>query len=196
MLERPSEPPNEMNENDLLQSVARGERAAFETLFVRYQPQVSRFVSRMTRRHDLVEEIVNDTMMVVWQKADSFRGDSRPSSWILGIAYRTALKRLGRLQRRPEDELTESVVPVDPEEPELILSRAEGQREVHLALERLSPEHRAVIELTFFHGLSYREIARVVDCPENTVKTRMFHARKRLKRVLVALRGTPRRRTS
>ena len=179
-----------LDDSDLLKRIIRGDRVAFETVFHRYQPQLKRFVGRLTSRHDLAEEIANDTWVVVWQRADRFRGESKLSSWILGIAYRTALKRLARLARSREDELTETVQPVDHDEPEAALVRAAAQAEkqelVQGALKCLSPEHRAVVELAFFHGLSYKQIAQNVGCPENTVKTRMFHARKRLKRLLRA----------
>ena len=176
------------DESELIRRVAAGDRAAFETAYRLYHPKLTRFVARLTRRSDLIEEIVNDTMVVVWQKADRFRGESQPTSWVLGIAYRTALKRLRRLSRRPEEELTEELRLVDPREPETSLANRQMQRlarqRVRRALGRLSPEHRAVVELTFFENYAYRQIADIVGCPVNTVKTRMFHARKRLGRLL------------
>ena len=103
---------------------------------------------------------------------------------MLGIAYRTALKRLRQVARRPEEELTQDAMPVDREQPDAALSRRQGKARIRTALDKLSPEHRAVIELTFFDDCSYQEVAEIVGCPENTVKTRMFHARRRLKRLL------------
>ncbi len=172
----------------LLERVAGGDHEAFEILFHRYRPRISRFAARLTSRRDILDEVVNDTLLVVWQKAAGFRGDSRPSSWIFGIAYRTTLKKLGRTLRVKEQELSADVDPVDSEEPETLMSRRQSRESIRRALRSLSPEHRAVVELTFFEGLSYPEIARIVGCPHNTVKTRMFHARRRLKRVLSNLR--------
>jgi len=168
----------------MIRRVAAGDRLAFETAYRYYHPKLTRFVSRLTWRSDLVEEVVNDTMVVVWQKADRFRGDSRPSSWVLGIAYRTALKRLRKIGRMPEEEISESLRLVDPDEPEASLSRQQEGQRVRRALGRLSTEHRAVVDLAFFGDYAYREIADIIGCPVNTVKTRMFHARKRLERLL------------
>ncbi len=184
---------------DLIRAVATGDRQAFVRFYDRYRRKIAGFVSRLTWRTDVVEETVNDTMVAVWQGAGGFRGGSRVSTWVMGIAYRTALKRLRHVARRPEEELTDrSMPPVATEQPDAALARAQGSARIRAALDKLSSariraaldklssEHRAVIELTFYHDCSYREIAVIVGCPENTVKTRMFHARRRLKRLLGA----------
>ncbi len=168
----------------LIRRVADGNRQAFEQFYGRYGAKLTRFVSRLTWRPDIVEESVNDTMVVVWQTADRFRGDSQVSTWVFGIAYRTALKRLQKISRHPEEELAEMADPIERDHPEVKLAQRERRERVRKSLDQLSPEHRAVIELTFFENRSYQEIAEIVGCPENTVKTRMFHARKRLKRLL------------
>jgi RNA polymerase sigma-70 factor (ECF subfamily) len=173
---------------DLIRAVVAGDQQAFVQFYERYRRTIARFVSRLTWRSDVVEETVNDTMVAVWQGADGFRGGSRVSTWVLGIAYRTALKRLRHVARRPEQELTDrSMPPVATERPDAALARAQGSARIRMALDKLSPEQRAVIELTFYDDCSYQEIAMIVGCPENTVKTRMFHARRRLKHLL----GTP-----
>ncbi len=172
---------------DLIRAVATGDQRAFVRFYDRYRRKIARFVSRLTWRTDVVEETVNDTMVAIWQGAGNFRGGSRVSTWVMGIAYRTALKRLRHLGRRPEEELTDrSTPPVVTERPDDALARAQGSARIRVVLTQLSPEHRAVIELTFYHDCSYQEIAVIVGCPENTVKTRMFHARRRLRRLLGA----------
>ena len=182
---------------DLIGAVAADDRQAFARFYDRYRRKVARFVSRLTWRTDVVEETVNDTMVAVWQGASRFRGGSRVSTWVMGIAYRTALKRLKQVTRRPEEELNHRTeAPAATEMPDVALSRAQGSARVRVALSKLSPEHRAVIELTFYDDCSYQEVAAIVGCPENTVKTRMFHARRRMKRLLATPgRGivTPRR---
>jgi RNA polymerase sigma-70 factor (ECF subfamily) len=176
------------DEFTLVRRVARGDVAAFEVVYRRYRLRIAGFAGRLTQRPDIIEEVVNDTMVVVWQKAGRFRGRSRLSTWILGIAYRITLKRLRESSRRAraEAELPYEAQPSDLEQPEALLSRRQGQERIRQALLQLSPNHRAVIELTFFEGLSYREISEIVGCPHNTVKTRMFHARRQLKQVLEA----------
>ncbi len=174
------------NDLDLIRAVAAGDRQAFARFYGRYRRKIARFVSRLTWRTDVVEETVNDTMVAVWQGAALFRGGSRVSTWVMGIAYRTTLKRLRYVARRPEEELTDRSTPVATEQPDDALARAQGSARIRVALDRLSPEHRAVVELTFYDDYNYQEIAVIVGCPENTVKTRMFHARRRLKRLLGA----------
>ena len=176
------------DETNLVRRVARGDVEAFEVVYRRYRLRIADFAGRLTRHPDIIEEVVNDTMGVVWQKAGRFRGRSRLSTWILGIAYRITLKRLRAISRRAraEADLPQEAQLSHAEEPEALLSRRQSQERIRQALLQLSPKHRAVIELTFFEGLSYREISEIVGCPRNTVKTRMFHARRHLKQVLEA----------
>jgi RNA polymerase sigma-70 factor (ECF subfamily) len=142
----------------------------------------------MLRHGDLVEEVLNDTLMVVWQRADSFDGRSKLSTWVFGIAYRKALKALSR-QDLPVD-ANEAEEPADPGPgPEQQLGLAQLRVRLAEALAELSPEHRAVVELCYFHDMAYGEIAEVVGCPPETVKTRMFYARRRLRLLLDDLAG-------
>ena len=122
-------------------------------------------------------------MFVVWTDAKKFRGKSAVSSWIFGIAYRKALTALRR-EGRYEAPLRRDVETADPHGS----PRADLEL-IHAGLAGLSPDHRQVIELTYFCGYSYEEIAAIADCPVNTVKTRMFHARRRLKVLLPRLAG-------
>lgn len=165
----------------LLQRVAQADVQAFETLYRGYFPRLHRFLERVTHRVQLVEEILDDTMLVVWQKASSFNGESLVSTWIFSIAYRKALKALRRLDE-PVGEGDESVAE-DPE-PDAALMHAELRERLVDAIGRMSPAHRAVVELTYYQGCAYSEIATIMDCPVDTVKTRMFHARRHLRRLI------------
>jgi RNA polymerase sigma-70 factor (ECF subfamily) len=137
----------------------------------------------MLRRPQLVEEVLNDTMMVVWDRAASYNGASKVSTWVFAIAYRKALRALRRVDEPIEDRQAQSrVAPeADPEEQ---LGRREVQQALLAAMAELSADHRAVVDLTYFHEMGYREIAEIMGCPVDTVKTRMFHARRRLKDLL------------
>ncbi len=136
---------------DLIRAVATGDQQAFVRFYDRYRRKIAGFVSRLTWRTDVVEETVNDTMVAVWQGAALFRGGSRVSTWVMGIAYRTTLKRLRHVARRPEEELTDRATPpVATERPDAALARAQGSARIRVALDKLSPEHRAVIDLTFY----------------------------------------------
>ena len=163
----------------LLEAIAAGERRAFEALYRAYHPRLTRFLDRMTRRPALVEEVLDDTMLVVWRRADRYNGQSKVSTWIFAIAYRTALKALQRLDE-PIDDEAEARASAEPG-PEQRLGEQQLSALLLRALEALSAPQRAVVELCYFHGAGYREIAEIVDCPIDTVKTRMFHARRRLK---------------
>jgi RNA polymerase sigma-70 factor (ECF subfamily) len=172
-------------ELDLIRRVAKGDRDAFAEIYERYYTRLFRFVARLTPSVDIAEEVVNDVMVVVWRTAGRFQEASRPSTWILGIGYRTALKRSRRQRRLGEQELDDEF-PSRQDDAEAVFARREKGWKVQRALEKLSPEHRAVVQLTLFDEFSYAQIAKIVDCPENTVKTRMFHARRHLKRLLNA----------
>jgi RNA polymerase sigma-70 factor (ECF subfamily) len=173
----------------LLKRIALGDRNALREIYATYYHPLLRFIYRITSRLDLAQEGVNDVMLVVWRSADSFGGRSAVSTWIMGIAYRKALKLLAssrrwteRFRGAPFEEALEHSEP-------LAEHSADGELRDLLdeALRHLSAEHRAVIELTYFYGCSYEEIAAIAACPVNTVKTRMFHARAKLKKLLPLL---------
>jgi len=164
--------------------VAAGDRLAFENLFKTYYKRLFGFLFRMVGRPDVAEELANDVMLGVWKGAAGFKGESRLSTWIFGIAHFRALSWLRRTT--PEVVDIEEAGPIEDarEQQEEVLVKESTQEEVRRALKRLSPQHRAVIELTFYQEFSYPEIAAILDCPVNTVKTRMFYARKELREVL------------
>ena len=172
----------------LLERIADGDRGAFETLYRRYHPRLYGYLLRLLRRPELVEEAVDDALFVVWRKAAGFQGASRVSTWIFGIAYRKGLKALARIDRWGSEVAAETVrEPVAEGGPEQDLATSELAREIASALVRLPPDQRAVVEMTYYQNLPYREIAAIMECPVNTVKTRMFHARRRLRELLPVL---------
>ncbi|MEM6943501.1 MAG: sigma-70 family RNA polymerase sigma factor [Pseudomonadota bacterium] len=177
------EPSAESADLALLRATAAGDLQAFERLHRRYHPKVFGFALRLTERFEAAEEVVEDTMMVVWRKASEFRGAARPSTWIFGIAYRIALKARKRLA---VDRLHDEIDPDMPsaqggmETVEMVFERSR----VVAALQRLPLQQRATVELTYYHGYRLSEIAEITDCPLGTVKTRMFHARAKLRELL------------
>jgi len=174
----------------LLHRIAEKDRGAFEELYTIYYRRLFSYLFKLTRRAELVEEVLNDVMLVIWKKAASFDGRSRPSTWIFGIAYHKAMKALAQRRKieQPapgnDDGEREPREAVDQDEPESLLARRELATTLGRALLAISAEQRAVVELTYYYGLSYQEISDVVGCPVNTVKTRMFHARRRLRDLL------------
>jgi RNA polymerase sigma-70 factor (ECF subfamily) len=167
----------------LIARVALGDLAAFETLYRAYHPRLSRFIGLMTHCRTLVEEVVNDTLLVVWKRAAAYNHQCKVSTWIFAIAYRTTLKAK-RVQDDPIDDPDDDQRPSDTAGPE----QQHSDRETRLALARalagLSAEQRGALVLTYFHDLPYGEIAQIVDCPVDNVKTRVFHGRRRLRALL------------
>lgn len=175
-------------ESALLAKVAAGDRDAFRRLYGLYHRRLHRFLMRFTRERGLAEEIINDTMLVVWQNAPEFRGEAQASTWILGIAYRRALKAIERNRvGTPQSEMLAAASLFEPDRIDALSRSAELGDWIDCALTQLSPEHRLVIELAYFLGLSGEEIAEVTSCPLATVKTRMFYGRERLRGILLAL---------
>jgi RNA polymerase sigma-70 factor, ECF subfamily len=168
----------------LLNRIAQQDRDAFRELYFIYHRRLSRFISRLTTRHDLAEEIINDTLWTVWKKAGAFRGASQVSTWILGIAYRQSLTTLRRFSSHMPIEAPpgrETAIAED------VHATSETRDWLGQALEQLPIEQRMVIEFTYFLGHSCEEIATIMSCPVNTVKTRMFYARRKLKASLIDL---------
>lgn len=178
-------PPDAGDELALVDRVRRGDRGAFETIYHRFHRPLGAYLLRLTGRPEAVDELVDDTLLVVWKGAARFDGRSRLSTWIFGIAYRKALKHFER-QRREASHLGEAEgEPVAADEaPDRRHARRELAQQVVAALDHLPAEQRSVVMLTYYQGLSYPEIAAVMDCPLGTVKTRMFHARRKLARLL------------
>jgi RNA polymerase sigma-70 factor, ECF subfamily len=169
-----------------IQQIARGDRTAFERLYRAYQRPLFRYFLHFVHAIELAEELTNDVMIEVWKSAGRFKGRSKPSVWLFGIAYHKAMDALRR-RRPPVVELhavAETIAADARHAPEATAVRESVRSDVAAALATLSAEHRAVLVLTFNHGYAYNEIAQIVGCPVNTVKTRMFYAKKQLKETL------------
>lgn len=160
----------------LIARVAAGDERAFRRLYEKYADRVFRYALTLLRDPHSAEEVVQETMVALWQKANSFRGDSRVSTWIFGIARNQAHSLLRR--RRGEPPPPEPLVLPDP------AAAVDRETRVLAALGKLPPEQREVVVLAFYQGLSYREIARVQGVSENTVKSRMRLAKEKLREAL------------
>jgi len=168
-------------EHQLLRSIADDDREAFTELFGIYHPRLFRFLYRLTHSYSISEELVNDIMLLVWRKASAFRGDSKVSTWIFGIAYRQTMKRLSR-DKHIGLQLTDDTDSIA-DRPAV----TDDENWVREGLRSLPAIHRVTATLVFYVGLSYEEVAQVSDCPVSTVKTRMFHARRKLREILPAI---------
>lgn len=167
-------------EQKLLQRVSDGDRLAFDDLFANYYPRLFAFLFRMTRSHGSAEELANDVMYTLWKDAGNFRGASKVSTWIFGIAYRQSLALLKKRKL--------TVVPFvdDVSSGHDTDRQLENEDWVRHGLELLPPKQKLTVMLVYFLGLSCEETANVSGVPVSTVKTRMFNARKNMKVHLVA----------
>ena len=179
----PGARPDVSDDARLLALVSAGDLHAFEQLYRAYHPRLKRFLANILRRPHLVDEVLNDTMMVVWRQPEKYNGKSKVSTWIYAIAYRKALKALRRRDEPIEDKTADARPSADPG-PEQNVGQRQLQTLLLKAMGELSADHRAVVDLTYFHEIGYREIAEIMECPVDTVKTRMYYARRHLKRVL------------
>jgi RNA polymerase sigma factor (sigma-70 family) len=178
-----------LDEARLIARIATRDLKAFEQLYRIYHPRLTRFLTNLLRRPQLVEEAVDDALMVVWKRPEGYNGESKVSTWIFAIAYRIALKARSRHDEAVEDPQAWSRA--SPEAgPEQDLGNRQIQEILANAMGQLSAEHRTVVDLTYFHEAGYREIAEIMDCPVGTVKTRMHHARRHLKSMLADRFGT------
>lgn len=175
-------------ERALLSRISCGDRDAFRELYLDYHGRLARFLSRVTRHHGEVEEIINDVLLIVWQRARDFRGASRVSTWIFGIAYRCALRSIRRStarSRATELEFKGIEALVDDAS-----RRTEDRQLLDLGLSCLPPEQSLVLILAYRMDYSCEEIAAITACAVNTVKSRMFHARRKL-RTIISAAATP-----
>lgn len=178
------DPRDDKRDRALLQRIAQDRDVqAMEALYIRFRPRLVPFLTRITRDEGLIEEAFNDVMSKVWDNAAQYKGQSKVSSWIFSIAYRICLRMVKKQQRR------ESFVSfVGDALPDVASSEGDPgiqpDRELAQAVKRLSAKHRMVIELCYFEGYALEGIAEIIDCPVNTVKTRLHHARKKLEQYL------------
>jgi RNA polymerase sigma-70 factor (ECF subfamily) len=178
----------------LIERIAKGDRLAMQVLFARHHVRVYRFVLRLVGNQSVAEDLISEVFLDIWRQADRFEGRSAVSTWMLAIAR---FKALSALRKKPEEELDEETAAAieDPEDdPEVAMQKKDKSQVLRKCLEALSPEHREIIDLVYYHEKSVEEVAEIVGIPENTVKTRMFYARKKLAELLKAAgveRGWP-----
>jgi RNA polymerase sigma-70 factor, ECF subfamily len=169
-------------DRDLVRRISCADHDAFQQLYLDYHRRLARFLVRVVRRCDDLEEIINDALLIVWQRAGDFRGASRVSTWIFGIAYRCALKSIRRSKPRSHGITLE----IRDDEPAVkdAFGEAEDRQFLDLALSCLPHEQRLVLVLAYYRDFSCEEIASIVDCPVNTVKSRMFQGRRKLRSII------------
>jgi RNA polymerase sigma-70 factor (ECF subfamily) len=168
----------------LLESIAAGDKFAMQVLFQRHNVRIYRFVLRLTGSESLAEDIVSEVFLNVWRQAATFEAKCQVTTWLLAIARH---KAVSVLRRRSETQLDDDVAATvaDPsDDAETVLDRKDRSKIIRECLTRLSPSHREIIDLVYYHEKSVDEVARIVGAPKSTVKTRMFYARNHMAKLL------------
>jgi len=159
----------------LIAAIARKDKEALKTLYLRYNKKIYRFAFKHLNNYEASQDITSEVFLTIWEKAGTFQGRSRVSTWIFGIAYN---KIRGTIRKKNMFELGLNDVPVE------TASKIDAKYDFSQAFERLSISQKEVVEMIFYLGLSYKETAEIIGCPEGTVKSRAFHARKNLQATL------------
>ncbi|MGB3864680.1 MAG: sigma-70 family RNA polymerase sigma factor [Xanthobacteraceae bacterium] len=187
-------PTTETTDEALIARIAQGDKTAMQVLYGRHHVRVFRFGLRLVRNEQLAEDLISEVFLDVWRQAGRFEGRSAVSTWLLGI---TRFKALSALRRRTEAELDDEMavaIADTADDPEVTVQKKDTGEALRGCLTALSPEHREIIDLVYYHEKSVEEVAEIVGIPENTVKTRLFYARKKLAVLLQAAgieRGWP-----
>lgn len=168
-----------LSDQELLEKISNRDELAFRQLYNRYHQGVYNYILRLIRQENAAEEILQDVYLAIWQGSQNFRNQSSVKTWVFRIAY---FQSISWLRKHRDDENLEenSTYPGGESSPEEIFINKLESALIIAALEKLSPNHRSVVELTFVHGFSYKEIAAIMKCPVGTVKSRMSYALKNL----------------
>ena len=167
-------------DSDLLARVAKGDNLALKTFYGRHHVKVFRFALRILKSEAAAEDVVSEVFLDVWRQAASFEGRAEVSTFLLAVARN---KAYSQLRKRRDDQLDEEQageIEDLSDTPETTLQKKSKGEVLRACLQKLSAEHREVMDLVYYHDKSVEEVAAIVGVPEGTVKTRMFHARKRL----------------
>jgi RNA polymerase sigma-70 factor (ECF subfamily) len=177
-------PVQETSDEALIELIAEGNKRAMQVLYARHNVRVFRFIVRLTGNTSLAEDLVSEVFLDVWRQAEAFEAKSRVSTWLLAIARYKALSALRRRSDEHLDDRMAATIEDTADDPETVVYQKDRNTIVQKCLTRLSPAHREVIDLVYYHEKSVDEVARIVGVPAATVKTRMFYARNKMAELL------------
>ncbi len=182
------------DDRELITLAAGTDEAAMRELFLRHRQKVSGFIRRVLSDDAVVEELTSEVFLEVWRGARNYQGRSAVTTWILSIAHYRALNVLRKRGEENWDEDDAWQIADERDDPEVTAQKADKSALLRKCSEDLTPLQREIIDLVYYHEMSVREVSEVLDIPEGTVKTRLFKARNRLEKLLVAAgvdRGWP-----
>ena len=169
---------------DLIARVAALDQLALRTLIGRHQVRLYRFLMRLVRDEAMAEELTNEVFMEVWRNASRYEGRSQVGTWLLSIGRNRAISRLRKRREFSWDEDAAAEIADDDDDPEVTAQKRDKAAALRRCLEGLSNEHREIVDLVYYQEKSVGEVAEIVGIPENTVKTRLFYARKKLSELM------------
>jgi RNA polymerase sigma-70 factor (ECF subfamily) len=173
-------PVQETSDEALIELIAEGDKRAMQVLYARHNVRVYRFIVRLTGNTSLAEDLVSEVVLDVWRQAEGFESKSQVSTWLLAIARYKALSALRRRSDEHLDDRMAATIEDTADDPETAVYKVDRNAIVQKCLTRLSPAHREVLDLVYYHEKSVDEVARIVGVPAATVKTRMFYARNKM----------------
>jgi RNA polymerase sigma-70 factor (ECF subfamily) len=173
------------DDQTLIRRIAERDQTAMSALYARHHVRLYRYLVRLIRNEAIAEELMNEVFLETWRKADKFEGRSAVSTWLMSIAHN---KAVSSLRKRGEETLDDAVAAqlADQEDtPEVVSQKRDKAEIMRDCIDRLSADHREIIDLVYYHDKSVAEASAILDIPENTVKTRMFYARKKLSEIML-----------
>ncbi len=168
----------------LIAAIARADQQAMRRLYERHSGHVYRFARRLGVDQPAAEDLVSEVFLDVWRSADAFEGRARVSTWLFAITRNRAYDIKKRRTLEPLDELAFATIEDETDGPEVAIQKKQAASALFATVQDLSPAHRNIIDLVYYREKSIDEVARLLNIPTSTVKTRMFHARKRLAQLL------------
>ena len=174
------------SDETLVEAVASGDKLALQVLYGRHHVRVYRFVLRFLNDEAAAEDMVSEVFFDVWRQADRFERRSQVSTWLLAIARNKALSLLRRRSAEALDDEVAEFIEDPSDSPEVSMQKKQQSTMLQECLTRLSPAHREIVDLVYYHEKSVEEVAEIIGVPANTVKTRMFYARKRIGEMMIA----------
>ena len=170
----------ETSDATLVTAIAKGDKQALTVLYARHNVRVFRFLLRFVRDEATAEDLVSEVFVDVWQQADRYEGRSQVSTWLMSIARNKALSMLRRKSTEQLDDGVAEFIEDTSDTPEVVLQKQQTGAILQQCLTQLSAAHREIIDLVYYHEKSIEEVSEIIGVPQNTVKTRMFYARKRI----------------
>src|SRR5216683_5734103 len=177
-------PAQDTSDEALIDLIADGDKRAMQVLYARHNVRVYRFILRLTGNQSLAEDLVSEVFLDVWRQADAFEAKSQVSTWLLAIARNKARAARRRLPPAQLDDDMAATIVDRGDDPESAALRSNRSAIIGKCLAELSPAHREIIDLVYYHEKSVKEAAQIVGIPDGTVKTRMFYARRRMAELL------------